>query len=158
MDNVVIKIESLWKQYRYGKCYFTCRGPAMISTENTIKKFRKMKPLLAERHGHAKRLPENLGARCAPIFRKYHVRKAILFGSAGRGEMTLHSDIDLILVMDTDRRFLDRYKGILFELNDAVKDPYVEPLIYTAEELDSVKNRPFISKALKEGIALYEQK
>jgi predicted nucleotidyltransferase len=103
-------------------------------------------------------LPEYIGAQCAPVFRKYNVRKAILFGSAGRGEMTAHSDIDLILIIDTKKRFLDRYEGILYELNNAINGTCIEPLIYTAEELDSMKERPFIAKALKEGIALYEQK
>jgi uncharacterized protein len=103
-------------------------------------------------------LPQEIGARCAPVFTKYHIRKAILFGSAGRGEMTAHSDIDLILVMDTNARFIDRYTGILFELNNLIQGTSVEPLIYTAEELESMKGRPFIEKALREGISVYEQK
>lgn len=36
------------------------------------------------------------------------VRKAILFGSAARGEVLEGSDIDLILVRDTAERYLDR--------------------------------------------------
>jgi predicted nucleotidyltransferase len=102
--------------------------------------------------------PRDLKKRFMPVFRKYGVRKAILFGSAGRGEMTLHSDIDLILVMDTKKRFLERYEGILYELNNILKGTYVEPLIYTPQELNAMKKRPFIAQALKEGISLYECK
>ena len=89
-----------------------------------------------------------------PMFRKYGIIKAILFGSAGRGEMTRHSDIDLILVMDTDKRFFERYDGILYELNKSIKGTAVEPLIYTQKELDAMKERPFIAQALKEGVSL----
>ena len=102
-------------------------------------------------------LPEEIGARFAPVFSKYKIRKAILFGSACRGEMTAHSDIDLILVMDTEKRLIDRYDGILYELNGMLRGISVEPLIYTAKELEAIKGRPFIEKALREGISLYEQ-
>ena len=36
------------------------------------------------------------------------VRKAILFGSLARDEVTPFSDLDLIIVQETDARFLDR--------------------------------------------------
>ncbi len=37
-----------------------------------------------------------------PILRKYNVTKAALFGSAVRGEMNDHSDIDLLVELPTD--------------------------------------------------------
>ena len=65
-----------------------------------------------------KRLRKNL----EPIFRRYRIQKAILFGSLARGNATRRSDVDLILIQQTDKRFLDRYEGILLELGNAAGD------------------------------------
>jgi predicted nucleotidyltransferase len=91
-----------------------------------------------------------------PVLQKYHIRKAIVFGSFARGEATRRSDIDLILIQETDKRFFDRYDGLLYELN-LVADHPVEALIYTPEELLSIAHRPFIETALREGKVIYEQ-
>jgi predicted nucleotidyltransferase len=96
--------------------------------------------------------------RLTPIFQQYKVQKAVLFGSIARGEATRRSDVDLILVQNTDKRFLDRYDGLLGDLNDAVSGRAVEALIYTPEELQRILHRGFISQALAEGIVLYESK
>ena len=94
--------------------------------------------------------------RLEPVFKKHKIRKAILFGSFARGESSAHSDVDLILVKKTRQRFFDRYDAILLDLNKAVADQGVDALIYTAEELEALTERPFISQALKEGKVLYE--
>ena len=39
--------------------------------------------------------PEEIRLRLSPIFEKYHVRQAFLFGSYARGEATPESDVDL---------------------------------------------------------------
>jgi len=97
-----------------------------------------------------------LKKRLTPIFQKYQVQKAILFGSMARGEATKRSDVDLILIQNTRKRFLDRYDGLLSDLNDAVPGRAVEPLIYTPEELQRISHRAFISQALEEGMVIYE--
>ena len=48
-----------------------------------------------------------------PLFKKHHIEKAILFGSLARNEASRHGDIDLILIQNTNLRFLDRYEGLL---------------------------------------------
>ena len=58
--------------------------------------------------------------------------------------------------METDKRFLDRYEGILAELTRAVSAPGVDLLIYTPEELEAIRDRPFIRRALAEGIVIYK--
>ena len=98
-----------------------------------------------------------IAACFAPVFRRYGVQKAILFGSFARGEPSRRSDIDLILVQTTTRRFLDRLDGILHDLNKASPGPSVEALVYTPGEFEQMKNRGFVSRALKEGKVLYEQ-
>lgn len=108
------------------------------------------------RRGSARPDTHTIRQRLRPIFEKYEVAKAVLFGSFARAEPDPHSDIDLIIVRRTDKRFLDRYDGIMQDLNDAFEGIAVEPLIYTGDELESMKNRPFISRAMAEGVVLYE--
>ena len=43
------------------------------------------------------------------IFRRNHVIKALLFGSVSSGKNTRRSDIDILILMESDKRFFDRY-------------------------------------------------
>jgi predicted nucleotidyltransferase len=95
-------------------------------------------------------------ARLTPVFKRHQVVKAILFGSTARGEASKRSDVDLILVQRTDRRFLDRYDRLLYELNLALSNVAVEVLIYTPEELAHMAGRRFVARALREGKVIYE--
>ncbi len=97
-----------------------------------------------------------LKIRLSPIFRQYNIQKAILFGSVARGEESKHSDVDLILIQETVKRFWDRYDGILLDLGQATGQFGVDALIYTPQELDNIKDRAFMRQALNEGITIYE--
>ncbi len=99
---------------------------------------------------------EQLAQHLRPIFERYGILKAIVFGSFARGEPTRRSDVDLLLVQDTGKRFLDRYDGILGEITDAVHGRDVDLLIYTPDELCCMADRPFIRTVLSEGIVIYE--
>jgi predicted nucleotidyltransferase len=91
-----------------------------------------------------------------PIFEKNDVQKAVLFGSVCRDTQTRKSDVDLMIVMRTNKRFFDRFDEFN-EILSLVRDRAVDMLIYTPEELDRISHRPFIKKILKEGITIYEQ-
>ena len=97
-----------------------------------------------------------LRERLLPVLRRSRVQKAIVFGSFARGEVSRHSDLDLILVQQTNRRFLDRYDGLLYELSRAVPERDLDVLIYTPEELAAMSQRAFIAAALDEGKVIYE--
>ena len=99
---------------------------------------------------------ENLAGRLRPICEKYRVRRVIVFGSFARGEASRRSDVDLLLIQETDKRFLERYDGLLREITQAVSGRDVDLLIYTPQELTQLAHRPFIAAALREGITLYE--
>lgn len=99
-----------------------------------------------------------LRKRLRPIFKKHGIEKAILFGSLARNEASRHSDIDLILIQNTNLRFLDRYEGVLASCSQALPEWDVDVLIYTPEELAAISERRFIKQALKEGKILYESK
>lgn len=97
-----------------------------------------------------------LAERLQPIFEKHHVRRAIVFGSWARGEVSRHSDVDLILVQETQKRFLDRYDALLSPIAQAIPGRDVDVLIYTPQELARLADRPFIARALREGKTIYE--
>jgi len=82
------------------------------------------------------------------------VRKAILFGSLARDEVTPFSDLDLIIVQETDARFLDRLEPFYSGLDLRVD---ADILVYTQEELAELQTwNPFIQQALREGKVIYE--
>jgi len=99
---------------------------------------------------------DQLRERFLPILKRYRIIKAILFGSAARGEASRHSDVDLILVQRTRQRFLERYDGLLHDLNLALPETAVDLLIYTPEELERLGERGFVAQALREGKVIYE--
>lgn len=97
-----------------------------------------------------------LTSRLRAVFEKQQILRAIVFGSLARGEESRHSDLDLIIIQDTEKRFLDRYDELLREIVRAVPEWNVDLLIYTPQELDQMAGQPLIATALKEGRLLYE--
>lgn len=91
-----------------------------------------------------------------PVFERYGIIRAIVFGSLARNEDTRRSDLDLILVQDTEKRFLDRYDGLLRDVVEHVPELGVDLLIYTPSEIESMKTGPFIRKALEDGVVIYD--
>ena len=79
------------------------------------------------------------------------VRKVLLFGSLARGDARDHSDIDLIVVKETQMRFLDRLDEFYDDAREAM-----DILVYTPQEFEEMKERPFVKSALREGKMLYE--
>ena len=93
------------------------------------------------------------------IVENYKPERIILFGSYADGQPTEDSDLDLIVIKETD---LPRYKRAreirkyLWGITDVPKDI----LVYTQAEIDDWKNveEAFITKAIKKGKILYENK
>jgi len=80
----------------------------------------------------------------------------LLFGSRARGTATRKSDIDLLVVWDTEAPPLARIDRVLHLLADS---PWpVEVVIYTPKELEAVRHRPFVRSILEEGRVLYERR
>jgi predicted nucleotidyltransferase len=91
----------------------------------------------------------------APVFLKAGVRKAILFGAYARGSQSRKSDVDILVVMDTEKRFFERF-DIFSELYDLFKGRALDLLIYTPGELEEIAHRGFVRKICDEGKVLYE--
>jgi predicted nucleotidyltransferase len=91
-----------------------------------------------------------------PIFEQHKVSKVVLFGSAARDTETKRSDIDLMIVTDTEKRFFDRYDDF-DDIYETIKGKSLDLLIYTPQELENISHRRFIRNILSEGKVIYEQ-
>ena len=80
--------------------------------------------------------------------------KVIVFGSVARGESDQWSDLDLIIVAETDRPFLERFKDFagLFDVW-----PSLDLLVYTPVEFHRMvaDENPLVMQALREGVILH---
>ncbi len=79
------------------------------------------------------------------------IRLILLFGSMARGDIGSESDIDLIIVKETDKKFLDRLDEFYEDADIAM-----DLLVYTPDEFERMKKRSFIKRASEEGVILYE--
>ncbi|MEW5945080.1 MAG: nucleotidyltransferase domain-containing protein [bacterium] len=83
--------------------------------------------------------------------------KIILFGSYAHGEIHKHSDLDILVIMESP---LPRYKRSL-PVYDAICGLLfpIDVLVYTPCEVEDWKNVPeaFITTAVRTGRVLYEK-
>lgn len=86
---------------------------------------------------------------------KLDVEKIILFGSLVTGDVHSTSDIDLIIIKKTSKRFMDRLDEFY---NCIIPDVSTDILVYTPEEFEEMKlNSQFIRTALKNSKVIYEK-
>jgi predicted nucleotidyltransferase len=88
------------------------------------------------------------------IEKKFYVEKIIIFGSAARGEMGRHSDVDLIVVSKKFgmRNFFEVVPKLYGEWY--LRYP-VDFIIYNKKEFNKLKKEvSIVSEALKEGIEI----
>ena len=83
------------------------------------------------------------------------VERVSLFGSYARGRADLFTDLDILVVMDTDKTFVERLP-ILYSLLAVPVD--LDHLCYTPQEFRSLSERPFLKRILQEEVVLYEKK
>jgi predicted nucleotidyltransferase len=80
--------------------------------------------------------------------------RAILFGSYARGDADSWSDLDLLIVCETPRPFLERFRA--FE-DVLAAFPGSDLLVYTPAEFDEMRRtRGFVERAEREGAVLYD--
>lgn len=99
---------------------------------------------------------DEIAAQLRPFLERAGVLKAIVFGSWARGTNTRRSDLDLALVIETDRRFLDRYAHVR-GIESVLPGIHLELLIYAPGELESIAHRPFIRDMLSQGKVIHER-
>ncbi len=83
------------------------------------------------------------------------VERVILFGSYAAGRRDLFTDLDLIVVMDTDRDILHRTTELYQKLHSEVD---LDLLVYTPDEFERLQEGGFMRHALETGRVVYEKK
>lgn len=99
-------------------------------------------------------LREELARLCHLLSSRSDVRQVLLFGSLAAGRCSSRSDLDLVVVLDTDRKFADRVEELQQWLRPEVE---VDLLAYTPEEWHTLRQeRGFLRRIAEEGEVLYE--
>lgn len=86
----------------------------------------------------------------------YRAVRVILFGSEARGEATEHSDIDLLVVAETNERFYERVASALRTVRDLSYGLPLAPIVLTLKELQSRLDRgdQFVQEIIDTGVEL----
>ncbi len=88
---------------------------------------------------------------------EYKPEKIILFGSYAYGEPTKDSDVDLLIVKNTDKDSLSRWMDVKRLLRDVAPLLPVSPLVYTEKEVEArneIKDF-FVREVFSKGKILY---
>lgn len=109
------------------------------------------------------RMKEDIKEEISAIIEKlrdnYEPLKIILFGSYIYGNPTEDSDIDILIIKDTDKRRVDRFvevKRIIYDPNFKIP---VSPLVYTPNELEERLKigDDFVKEIINRGVVFYEK-
>lgn len=92
-------------------------------------------------------------ARLVEQLKEMGATKIILFGSLARGEVSLFSDIDLLVLFDTDRSSWELTREV-YQRIDAREG--VDILAYSRHAMAMLQARPFFRHILSYGKVLYE--
>lgn len=95
---------------------------------------------------------DELKRRLAPHLQR--ARKVVAFGSVARGDSDQWSDLDLLIVAETSRPFLERFKDFAGLYNVW---PRLDLLIYTPAEIARMiaEENPLVLRALAEGVVVH---
>ena len=98
---------------------------------------------------------EELKKAIVSSYKKINPVKIILFGSWCRDEEDKYSDVDIIVIYETKKRFLDRLKELYLMWDIPIA---FDILAYTPEEFEKMlkEKNPFINKINREGEVVYE--
>ena len=91
------------------------------------------------------------------VVREFSPKMVFLFGSVARHEARDDSDVDIMVVMDTDDGFKTRPLPILRRLTAVDVD--VDIFVYTPAEYESKKDDPesFVNRIVRTGRLLYRR-
>ncbi len=83
------------------------------------------------------------------------IKKIIVFGSYARKKLTENSDLDVLVVQDTNIPWYKRLTGLSRE-NVEVS---IDMLVFTPDEFEELKTKTgsVVDEAIKEGITVYEE-
>lgn len=83
------------------------------------------------------------------------VERVILFGSYAAGRRDLFTDLDLLVVMRSEKDFVQRTAELYQKIAAGVD---MDLLVYTPEEFDQQRQHGFVRQAVETGQVVYEKK
>jgi predicted nucleotidyltransferase len=94
---------------------------------------------------------QELVTRLRALFRRSSAQTVYLFGSWGRGTADAYSDVDLVVIAESERPFVERYRDFpaIFHLPFAIELFVYRPREF--KEMRRKKNR-FIQEVLRTGL------
>lgn len=89
------------------------------------------------------------------LVKKYQPQKVILFGSFVHGDVHEWSDLDIVIVRETDKRIYDRIAEVVELCKPVVA---VDFIVYTPKEFEQMQiEEPFVhDEIVEKGKILYE--
>jgi predicted nucleotidyltransferase len=100
-------------------------------------------------------LERSLDLLVKTLSQRSDILRISVFGSYARGRADLFTDLDVLVIMDTTRPFLERQRE-LYELLALPVD--LDLLCYTPHEFENLKDQPFLRHALTDEKVVYEKK
>ena len=88
---------------------------------------------------------------------EYKPKKIILFGSHAYGRPSEESDIDLLIIKETNKRPIDRWVEVKKLLRETSRSLPISPLVYTEKEIEertAIKDF-FVEEIFEKGEVLY---
>lgn len=100
---------------------------------------------------------EDIREVLTPALEKTAALRAIVFGSHARSEAHEFSDLDLVIVADSERGFVSRFKD--FQMVRRAWNWAMDIIVYTPAEYEMMRaqGRYFIKLLETEGVVIYER-
>jgi len=97
-----------------------------------------------------------LGRIAARLKRELRAERVLVFGSVARGEATIHSDIDLLVIAPGTEQTYRRMARARAAVRDLSAGLPLSPWVLTPEEVRERRaaGDPFIREVLEEGVEL----
>jgi predicted nucleotidyltransferase len=111
--------------------------------------------ILAHKRREYQKLLEYSANQIVAKLSHLNVEKISLLGSYARGKSDLFTDLDVLVIMATDKPFTERVAEIYSLLALPVD---ADILCYTPQEFERMKTTPFLRKALADEVVLYEKR
>ncbi len=110
-----------------------------------------------QRWHHVEVLKHGLEATVRQLSHMPEVHKVVLFGSYAAGRRDLFTDLDILVVMDSPLDVVSRCAELARSVRAGVD---LDLLAYTPQEqeMERMRDRPFIRQALCTGKVLYERR
>jgi len=106
-------------------------------------------------HSQIREIPDLIKNIIDKVVKSLAPQKVILFGSYAYGNVSADSDVDLLIILDTNLKSAERQRVVSRLIHPR---PFpVDIIVKTPEEIIEAKKRidPFMNEILEKGVVLY---